>query len=251
MKKVLFVASNYGLWAEELVSPWDAMRQAGFQTDLATYMGITPLPMAGSMDKTFIDPVQNIPTNPAAIVDRVNAILDSGEWSHCVKIADADITGYDALAMVGGPGAALDMTGNPALHRLILQAYKQGKVVGGLCYAVAAMCFTRDPDNHNYSILRDRTIVAHPAEWDFTTDLGYGLVRPSPTNRGTDLVTPGFVFPLQHMAEDAVGPKGRVITNPAATRDTPCVSVDGRIVTAQSVESSLGYGQAIIKLLGA
>jgi putative intracellular protease/amidase len=48
--KVLVIASNYGVWAEELQGPWDALRQAGHDLTLATYLGKTPLPGAISMD---------------------------------------------------------------------------------------------------------------------------------------------------------------------------------------------------------
>lgn len=249
MKKVMFVASNYGLWAEELQAPWDAIKKAGYSATLATYKGLTPYPLAASLDKNFIDPVQNIATNPPEVVDRVNEILDNGEWDNPLKITDINLDGYAALVVVGGPGASLDIAGNPNLHDVILDAYKRGMIVGGLCYAVAALCFTRDPDDKFHSIVCGKTIAAHPHAWDFYTDMGYDLVRTTPANHGTDLVSPGFVYPLQHMAEDAVGPNGKVEFDLHATHDKPFVRVAGRIVTAQSAESSLAYGNAIVSLL--
>ena len=249
MKKVMFVASNYGLWAEELEAPWDAVRRAGHSVYLATYKGKTPYPLAASLDKNFIDPVQGIATNPVEVVDRTNAILDNGEWDNPVRINDINLDGFDALAIVGGPGASLDIAGNPNLHDVILAAYKRGMIVGGLCYAVAALCFTRDPDDAYHSIVYGRTIAAHPHAWDFYADMDYKLARTSPGNAGTDLVSPGFVYPLQYMAEDAVGPKGKVEFDLKATHERPFVRVDGRIITAQSAESSLAYGNAIVELL--
>ena len=41
-KNVLIVASNHGLWAEELQGPWDALEQAGNKLTLATYLGKKP-----------------------------------------------------------------------------------------------------------------------------------------------------------------------------------------------------------------
>jgi putative intracellular protease/amidase len=43
-KNVLIVASNHGLWAEELQGPWDALEQAGNKLTLATYLGKKPTP---------------------------------------------------------------------------------------------------------------------------------------------------------------------------------------------------------------
>ena len=36
-KRVVVLASNYGLWAEELQGPWDALNNAGHNVTLATY----------------------------------------------------------------------------------------------------------------------------------------------------------------------------------------------------------------------
>jgi putative intracellular protease/amidase len=248
-KKILVVASNYGLWAEELQAPWDALKKAGHTLTLATYKGMTPLPFALSLDPEFIDPMLKIPMNPPELINRVNQILDSGEWDKTIKTADANMDDYDSLVIVGGPGAALDIAGNMFVHKLILEAYKSKKIIGALCYAVAALVFTRDPDNHNKSIISGKTIVAHPHAWDFDVDVVYDVVRPTPENPGIKMRTSGFVFPLQYIVEDAVGPKGRVIADVNATRNKPCVHWDKPFVTAQSVESSSIFGQKMVEVL--
>lgn len=248
-KEVLFIASNYGLWAEELQAPWDAVRKAGHQATLSTYLGLTPLPIAASMDPEFFDPIQKYYMNPRQVVDRVNAILDAGEWNSPIKVADANISDFDALVLVGGPGAPLDITGNLKVHSLIFEAYKSGKFIASLCYSVAALAFTRDTANGDKSIIYGRTVTAHPRAWDFDFDLSYPLVRATPSNSGTDLVTPGFVFPLQYMMEDAVGPQGKVVADAHANRENPCVRHDEQFVTGLSVESAILFGQKIVELL--
>jgi putative intracellular protease/amidase len=55
-KKVLLVATNYGAWAEEVQAPRDALAGAGHTLVLATPRGKKPLPLAMSMDPTFVDP---------------------------------------------------------------------------------------------------------------------------------------------------------------------------------------------------
>jgi putative intracellular protease/amidase len=248
-KKVLMLASNLGLWGEELQAPWDALRKAGHKVTLATERGITPLPLILSVDKTFIDPVQNAPMNPADVVDRINKILDDGEWDHPIKIADAKMADYDVLAMVGGPGSPLDLAGNSKVHKLILDAYYSKKIIGALCYVVGALALTCDPKNGLKSVIYGKTIVAHPREWDFTGDLNYPLTRATKENPGTDLVTPGFVYPLQPIVEGAVGPNGKVIAKPQAGRNTPVVHYDHPFVTAQSVESCIAYGKKLVEVL--
>ncbi len=249
-KKILVIASNYGLWAEELQAPWDALKAAGHQLTLATYKGITPLPSKMSMDPTFVDPMQNYKVNPQEVVDRVNQILDSGEWDHPIKIHDAKMDDYDALVLVGGAGSALDIAGNMEVHDLVLKAYKKNKTVGALCYAVAALAFTRDPENNYKSVIYGKNVTAHPHTWDFVGDHAYHFVRETPTNPDMKLTTNGFLFPLQFMVEDAVGSREKVMADSKANRDNPCVVYDAPFVTALSVESSRAYGKKLVEVLG-
>jgi putative intracellular protease/amidase len=248
-KKILIIASNYGLWAEELQAPWDALKKAGHELTLATFKGLTPLPGKMSMDPNFVDPMQDVAINPKEVVDRVNQILDTGEWDNPIKISEANMADYDALVLVGGAGSALDIAGNMEVHNLILAAYKADKVVGALCYAVAALAFTRDPENNNFSVIRGKKVTAHPHSWDFIGPHSYGLVRTSGDNQGTDLITNGFAFPLQHMVEDAVGDPSLVSADPTTNRDTPSVEWDFPFVTGLSVESSRAFGAKLVAVL--
>lgn len=248
-KKVLILASNYGLWAEELQAPWDALRKAGFDLTLATMQGKTPLPLIISMDPTFIDPFQFYNVNPQPVVDRVNELLSNGEWDHPIRIQDASMDDYDAIVIVGGPGSALDLVGNPHVHQLLVDAYNSDKLMGALCYAVGAFVWARTPRNGGKSIVYGKTITAHPKEWDFTDELAYPLQGATPDNKGTDIVTPGFAFPLQVLMEDAVGPNGTVLSDNTASRERPQVAFDWPFVTALSVESSIAFGDKLVEVL--
>jgi putative intracellular protease/amidase len=242
MAKILVIASNYGLWAEELQAPWDTLRAAGHDLTLATYLGKTPLPFRPSMDPAFIDPMLDIPMNPPELIARVNQILDTGEWDSPRRIDGVAMADYDHLVIVGGPGAAVDVAGNLFVHRLVLDAYKSGKIVGALCYAVAALAFTRDPDHGNRSVIYGKTVTAHPHAWDFTTDVDYEVVGATEDNPAMRLRTAGFLYPLQYLVEDAVGSTGCVIADETASRNKPCVAWDSPFVTGLSVESSRAFG---------
>lgn len=250
-KKVVVLASNYGVWAEELQAPWDALKNAGHELTLATRFGRKPLPIAVSMDPGFIDPVRNLVINPPEVVRRVEELLNGPDWDNPIKFTDIEMARYDAIVLVGGPGSALDMVGNPNIHRILLEAYRSGKIIAALCYTVGCLAFTRDPERGDKSIIYGRTVVAHPAAWDLVDDIDYTLHGATPENRGTDIITAGFAFPLQHMTEDAVGLSGKVIAEGGATRDDPCVAVDLPFVTGLSVESSIGFGEKLVEALAA
>jgi len=247
--KVLILASNYGLWAEELQAPWDAFNQAGFEVVLATKTGKTPLPFKPSVDPDFMDPIQNYHVNPPEVVNRVREILATGEWSNPITIDVANMEDYAAIVIVGGPGAPLDLAGNIKVHELLLDAYKSDKIIGALCYGVGALIFSRDPDNDNKSIIYGKHVVAHPHGWDFYADMDYPLEGATPDNPGTDLVTAGFVFPLQYITEDAVGPEGSVLADDTANREKPVVVYDHPFVTGLSVESSIAFGEKLVEVL--
>jgi putative intracellular protease/amidase len=247
--KILVVASNYGVWAEELQGPWDALKGAGHDLTLATYLGKTPLPGRISMDPDFVDPMQKVRMNPPDLLARINEILDTGEWASPIRTRDADMAEYDALVIVGGAGSALDVAGSGLVHRLVLDAYRTGKTIGALCYAVAALAFTRDPDNGMRSVIYGRHVTAHPHAWDFVDDLTYEVVRATPDNPRLELMTSGFVFPLQYLVQDAVGPHGTVAADPATSREHPSVVHDPPFVTGLSVESAQAFGHKLVEVL--
>jgi len=250
MAKILIGATNYGVWAEELQAPWDALRKAGHDVTLATQQGKKPLPLAVSVDPDFVDPVQNYNVNPKEVCDRVKELVAGDDWNEPIKFHDASMQDFDAIVLTGGLGAMLDLGNNPQVHRLLLEAVYAEKVVGAICYSVAALLFTRDPKNDYRSIVHDKTITAHPRAWDFMLDCSYDLYAASSDNRGTDVITPGFLFPLQDLAIDAVGPRGRVSADPGTNRDRPDVQEDGQLVTGCSVESSIAYGERLVQKLG-
>ncbi|MBQ7629745.1 MAG: DJ-1/PfpI family protein, partial [Selenomonadaceae bacterium] len=134
MAKVLIIATNYGSWAEELQTPWDACKKAGFEVTLATPQGKKPLPFKISIDPDFVDPVQNVKTNPDWVCKRCKELVDGDEWAHPKKFNEVNMDDYDAIVLTGGPGANLDMANCWELHQLIMRAYKTGKIVAALCY---------------------------------------------------------------------------------------------------------------------
>ena len=248
-KNVLIAATNYGVWAEELQAPWDILNGAGHNVTLTTNQGKKPLMLEVSVDPTFVDPIQNYPTNPAEVCERAKELQRGEEWAHPVKFADAKMADYDALVLTGGLGAMLDMANNAALHKLLLDAFHTDKLIGALCYSVATLVFARDPKNDYKSIIYGKKITAHPRAWDFDFDLTYGLLEPTPDNAGTDVVTPGFLYPLEDLVRDAVGPSGECIAVAAANRENPRVEFDWPFVSGTSVESSIAYGEKVAEVL--
>lgn len=250
MKKVLVLATNYGFWSAELQGPWDALKNAGHSLTLATYLGKKPLPIAMSMDTEFIDAYQDVKVNTPHAVSRTQELLKNGELDNPLSIRDVDMKDYDALVMTGGPGTPLDICNNINVHKMIKHCVDHNKLVGAICYSVGALAFTRDPEKGYRSVIYGKTVTAHPRKWDFADfDLTYDLYEATEDNKGTNLMTPGFAIPLQDIAEDAVGPDGKVLADDMATPEKPCVAYDWPFVTGLSVESSVAYGDKLVEVL--
>ncbi len=248
-KKILFGATNYGVWAEELQAPWDILRSAGHRLVLATPQAKKPLPLAASVDPDFVDPIQKYNVNPANVCTRVKQLLASGEWDYPIRLADASMDDFDALVLAGGLGADLDLTNNPAVHRLILESSRKEKLTCAICFSVAALAFTRDPDHDFRSVIFGRKATAHPRSWDLQTDITYDLYEATPGNSGTDVVTPGFVLPVEDVVTDAIGPNGTCFADPKTSRAAPSVVFDWPFITGCSVESSIAFGEKIAEVL--
>ena len=252
MAKVLIIATNYGSWAEELQAPWDACKKAGFEVTLATPKGKKPLPFKISIDPDFVDPIQNVKTNPPEVCDRCKELVDGEEWAHPKKFTEVNMDDYDAIVLTGGPGANLDMANCWELHQLIMRAYKTGKIVAALCYAVSTLVFCRDPENDYKSIIYGKKITAHPRAWDFYGPgmaMTYDVYGETEDNKGTDVVTPGFPWPIEDLVRDAVGPNGACIARINANRESPQVYYDHPFITGTSVESSIAYGNLVVEVL--
>lgn len=248
--KVLMVATNYGGWGEEQQAPWDILRKAGFEVTLATPLGKKPLPFQISVDPEFVDPIQKYNVNPPEVCKRTKELVDGREWKDAIKIDDAKMADYDAIVITGGPGALLDVNNRKHVRDMLLEASREGKICAALCYGVGSLVFTRDPQNHYRSIIYGKKITAHPRAWDFHDDMGYSsLYGITADNQPANVVTPGFIYPLQDLAIDAVGPKGNVISDEGASRSNPSVVYDHPFITGCSVESSIAFANKIVEVL--
>jgi putative intracellular protease/amidase len=257
MPKVLVCATNFGVWAEELQAPWDALNKAGFDVTLATPQGKKPLPLQISVDPEFVDPMlakipgANPKVNPASVCERTKELVMGDEWAHPIKLSDAKMADYDAIVGTGGLGAMMDIAPNKYFRQMIYEAYYSDKLIATLCYATAALVFIRDPKDAYNSIIKGKRIACHPRAWDFEDDVTLELWGSDENNKGTDAVYSGFLYPLEDIARDAVGPGGLCIGDPDATRDNPRVEFDWPFITGNSVESSIAFGEKVVEVLKA
>jgi len=263
MKSILCVLSEYGYWGEELVEPLELFDQAGYHTVFATPRGRKPSVIPASMEPDLIDPAQGIPVVSKELAEKVKALDKSNrldnpinlekympgspyisaknyltkleEYYEKLEVAEKMLIPYDALLMVGGPGAIIDMVNNQRLHDIVLTFYQQNKLIAAECYATAVLIFARDP-RIKKCLLNGRKVTGHPIEFDYKDGTGFvhlPLIHEVP-------------YALEYMLRDAVGPKGEFIGN---VGNRTSVVLDYPILTSRSAASSHLCGEIMIKSL--
>lgn len=267
-KKILIALSERGFWVEELLKPLDRLDAAGISYDFVVATGKTlPFPDGASLDETYVDPPLGRPVTSKEMSNRAK----TGDWKKMFenRIALTDwmpirpylnqgakyletlekyytereqawkrLDNYDALLMVGGGGAVVDMANNNRLHDVILGFYYRNKPIAAECYTVTSLAFARELDTRT-SILRGKHVTGHTMEYDYTANWaifangGYYNFEAPP-------------FPLEYILRDTVGPDGQFHGN--VGRSTSVI-VDYPFITSRSVESSDECGLVLTKVL--
>jgi putative intracellular protease/amidase len=111
-----------GYWAEELLVPYRALRDAGHTVTFATPGGVTPVADAGSLGE-----------GDAAAIAAVEG-LDAP-----LVLADVDAAAYDAVYYPGGHGPMQDLAVDEDSAALIAAAIAGGRPLAAVCHGLAAL----------------------------------------------------------------------------------------------------------------
>jgi putative intracellular protease/amidase len=278
MTKVLIAVSEWGYWGEELIGPIEACEKAGFEVEFLTPTGARPRPLAVSMATDYIDPPQGKSVTTRTMAKKTHDLAGSRRldkprnlagwvpvrpypssptylrdleayYEAVERVVTRDLPGYDALCIVGGSGAMVDLANNQRLHELILGFIRLDKPVAAVCYGVAALAFARDPQRRT-SIIRGKRVTGQPFLYDYHD--GTAFEGPHAMDGSTAGFGDGYInfgppfYPLEFVLRDAVGPDGEFIANFGHPES---VVVDYPFITARSTESSAGCGRAIVAVL--
>jgi len=278
MTKVLMVVSEWGYWGEELVGPLAACDRAGYEVEFLTPTGERPTPLAVSMDTSYVDPPQGRSVTAAAMAERTRELdasprldkphnlagwvparpypssptylRDMEDYYRSIeRIITTDLPAYDAIVIIGGSGAMVDLANNQRLHELVLGFARLDKPVAAVCYGVAVLAFARDP-LRKLSIIQGKRVTGHPIDYDYHD--GTGFEGPHAVDGSNNGFGNGYVnfgppfYPLEFILRDAVGPDGEYIGNVGHAES---VIVDYPFITARSTESSVGCGRALVDVL--
>lgn len=111
-----------GYWAEELLVPYRALRDAGHTVSFATPGGVTPVADAGSLGDGDAAAI--------AAIDGLDAPL---------VLADVDAAAYDAVYYPGGHGPMQDLAADEDSAALIAATIAGGRPLAAVCHGLAAL----------------------------------------------------------------------------------------------------------------
>ncbi|MBE4572329.1 type 1 glutamine amidotransferase domain-containing protein [Vibrio navarrensis] len=262
--KILAVLSEYGYWGEELVGPLQALDKQGYTVDFATPTGKRAHALPPSMDAGYIDPplgrsvvskemelavkqleATNRLDNPLALNQLIperpylsseNYLHALENYYHRLEQAEQELSGYDALLLVGGSGPVVDMVNNQRVHDLVLAFYKANKLIAAECYGVAVLAFARDCRDKQ-SIIWGKHVTGHPLEYDYKDGTGF---------LGVDFNMGPPPYPLEYILRDATGPEGQYHSN---VGNRTSVIVDYPFLTSRSTASSVKCGEKMVEVL--
>jgi putative intracellular protease/amidase len=278
VKNVLFVLTEWGYWGEELIGPLEACEKAGYKVEFLTPTGDKPTVLTVSMDPSYIDPPLGRSVTTPEMAEKVRNFDRSGrldspknlkKWfpqrpypssptylrdmEAYYKKVDAivanELKNYDALVIVGGSGALVDLANNHRLHDLVMGFVKLDKPVAAECYGVTCLAFARDV-REKRSLIAGRHVTGHPIDYDYLDGTGFEgphALDGSKKGFGDGWINFGAPFyPLEYILRDAVGPEGQFIGN---VGHETSVLVDYPFITSRSTASSRECGRLLVEVL--
>lgn len=135
--KILFVtsSSDMGYWLAELTHPFWHFSERGCEIDFAS-------PAGGKVKyDPMSDPFAENTWEPDDLVSKgflTDKALVAKLFS-TIALRDVDPSSYDAIHIVGGGGAAVDLFPNEDLGKLLEHFSAEGKVVGAICHGSIAL----------------------------------------------------------------------------------------------------------------
>ncbi|HDZ46574.1 hypothetical protein LCGC14_0640140 [marine sediment metagenome] len=204
-----------GFWLEELAAPYYAFIDAGAELTLASPAGGQPP----------LDPASSAPDAQTDATKRFEADTEAMQvLATTHKLADINLSDFDAVFYPGGHGPLWDLAEDPASIRLIEEAIAANKPVATVCHAPGVLRHVKDSDG--------KPLVAGRKVTGFS-------------NSEEDAV--GLTQVVPFLVEDMLKDHGGQYTK--GDDWSSHVEVDGLLITGQNPGSSEATAQALLKLL--
>jgi putative intracellular protease/amidase len=219
-KRILIIVSNAGSigphyrrtgnFLPEVAHPYAVFDKAGYEIDFASLTGYGP----------YLDAL-NLADDP----DNLKFLTGKG-WEtmqKAVKLANVDVTTYDAIFVPGGLAPMVDMPDSVLIKKVVVETYERNAVVGAVCHGPVSLL--------NAKLSNGAYIVNGKNIASFTTEEEDGYARADvPFDLQTALTQQGAIYR---------------VTPPWTANSV----ADGNLVTGQNPASAKGVGEKMVAIL--
>jgi putative intracellular protease/amidase len=204
-----------GFWLEEFAAPYYALRDAGAQLTLASPKGGQPP----------LDPKSSDPSAQTEATRRFDADAAARtELANTKRLADVDVSAFDAVFYPGGHGPLWDLAEDPVSIAVIEKTLAAGKPVAAVCHAPGVLRHVKGADG--------KPLVAGKSVTGFSN---------------TEEAAVGLTEVVPFLVEDMLKSSGGHYTKAADWQ--PHVAVDGLLITGQNPASSEPVAEALLRAL--
>jgi putative intracellular protease/amidase len=209
-----------GVFASEMTAPYYAFLDGQMVVDLASIEG-GEIPIDPLSFRWYIEAPSDKRYRQDAEFQR--------KAQRSITIDDVDFGRYDIIFLAGGWGAAYDLGFSDVLGRKITEAWRAGKVVGGICHGPLGLL--RAKDEAGQSLVKGRRLTAV-------------------TDKQVEQL--GITITPQH-PERELRAAGARFESKSAFRDffADYTVTDGRLVTGQNQNAGTETAEEMMRIAGA
>lgn len=219
---ILFVVSEEGYWGEECVRPLKKLRNAGYETEIATPSREKPV-----IDRNSINP-NRVGEDEATEIEEFHRTDD--QLNTPISIVEAIENDYEAIVFPGGHGTVFDINHDVHARRLLSNTLENNGKALIICHAVGILGFATDEDGEY--IANGKEVTGFPNEWE---------------DQEVDALERREGIKLPYRVEDEVILVGAEWD--AELDEETSVKVDGNLITARGPDSAAEAAETLIEEL--
>lgn len=236
-KRVLIVGTSHdmlgdtgyptGVWLPEMTHPYFALKNSGFEIDIATSKSgnipVDPYSIPSYIYSTNRDdPMTETFLRTSEDVAKINNTL---------KLSDVNSSDYSAVVFPGGNGATYDFPWDEDVNRIAAEIYERGGVVAAVCHGPAALL--NATLTNGAPLVKGMNITGFSNEEEAITEI---LI-------GTKNVVPFFL-------EDEFPKRGATFVEEYVHEPNVVISGEGgHLITGQNPESAFNVGMKVVEML--